>query len=103
MTTLPPGVTLQQIAGGPNYYTNNGFTSAANAGWDSPNFFPIGPWLDMLITQSDATRWHDLGWNTAYRNHRRTAICRLRGQTGYRLYRITMRSCRAPVLRPLGY
>ena len=65
MTTLPPGVTLQPIDGGPNYYTNNGFTSAANAGWDSPNFFMIGVWEDMLITQSDATRWHDLGWNTA--------------------------------------
>ena len=61
MTTLPPGVTLQPIDGGPNYYTNNGFTSAANAGWDNPSFFPIGPWFDMLVTQSDATRWHDLG------------------------------------------
>ena len=59
-------VTLQPIDGGPNYYANNGFTYAANAGWDNPNFFPIGPWEDMLITQSDATRWRDLGWNTAF-------------------------------------
>jgi hypothetical protein len=64
MTTLPPGVTLQQIDGGPNYYSNNGFTYAANAGLDTT--IPIGPWLDMLITQSDANRWHDLGWNFAY-------------------------------------
>jgi Protein of unknown function (DUF642) len=63
---LPAGVTLQQIDGGPNYYANNGSTYAAAAGWDNPNFFPIGPWLDMLVTQSDADRWHDLGWNTAF-------------------------------------
>ena len=29
---LPSGVTLQQIDGGSNYYANNGFTYAANAG-----------------------------------------------------------------------
>ena len=64
--TLPAGVTLQQIDGGPNYYANNGFTYAANAGWDNPDFFAIGPWLDSLLVQSDATRWLDLGWNTAF-------------------------------------
>lgn len=63
---LPAGVTLRPIDGGPNYYANNGFTYAANAGWDSPNFFAIGPWLDMLVTQSDANRWLDVGWNTAF-------------------------------------
>jgi hypothetical protein len=63
---LPDGVTLKAVDGGPTYYTDHGFTSAAAAGWDSPNFFPIGPWFDMLITQSDANRWHDLGWNTAF-------------------------------------
>src|SRR5262249_3419507 len=41
---LPAGVALQQIDGGPNYYTNNGLTYAHNAGWDDPNFFPIGAW-----------------------------------------------------------
>ena len=66
MTTLPSGVTLQQIDGGPNYYANNGFTYAVNAGWDSPSFFPIGPWLAPILTQSDANRWLDLNWNTAY-------------------------------------
>jgi len=66
MTTLPPGVTLQQIDGGPNYYASNGLTYAVNAGWDNPSFFPIGPWSDMLLTQSDATRWLDLNWNTAF-------------------------------------
>lgn len=65
MATLPSGVTLQQIDG-VNYYSSHGLTYAVNAGWDNPNFFPIGPWLDMLITQSDATRWHDLDWNTAF-------------------------------------
>ena len=64
--TLPPGVTLQPIDGGPTYYASNGFTYAANAGWDNPNFIPIGPWLDMLVTQSDATRWRDLDWNTGF-------------------------------------
>ena len=64
--TLPAGVTLQQIDGGPNYYGNNGFTYAAAAGWDSPNFFPIGPWLAPLLDQSDANRWLDLGLNTAF-------------------------------------
>ena len=63
---IPPGVTLKPIDGGPNYYANNGFTYAANAGWDNPNFFSVGVWQDMLITQSDANRWIDLGWNTAF-------------------------------------
>jgi hypothetical protein len=40
---LPAGVTLKQIDGGPNYYGDHGFTYAHNAGWDSPIFFPIGP------------------------------------------------------------
>jgi len=55
--TLPSGVTLQQIDGGPTYYASNGFTYAANAGWDNPSFIPIDPWEDMLVTQSDANRW----------------------------------------------
>src|SRR5262249_13830317 len=59
-----PGVTLQQIDGGPNYYSNNGFGYAVNAGWDSPHFFPISIWFGRL-TQADADRWHDLGINTA--------------------------------------
>src|SRR5208337_2759401 len=66
MSALPTGVTLQQIDGGPNYYANNGLTNAVNMGWDNPSFFPIGPWFDMLNTQSDANRWANLGWNTAY-------------------------------------
>jgi hypothetical protein len=48
---LPPGVTLQAIDGetmltpttmSNNYYSRNGYTQAANAGWDAPTFFPIG-------------------------------------------------------------
>ena len=63
---LPAGVTLRPIDGGTSYYANNGFTYAANAGWDNPNFFSIGVWLDFLTSQSDANRWHDLSWNTAF-------------------------------------
>jgi Bacterial Ig-like domain len=64
--TLPPGVTLQQIDGGPNYYANNGLTYAHNAGWDNPDFFPIGAWAAPIQTTADATRWAQLGWNTAW-------------------------------------
>jgi len=63
---LPPGVTLTQIDGGPDYYCSHGFTHACAAGWDNPSFFPIGPWLAPMAFQSDADRWHDLGWNTAW-------------------------------------
>ena len=63
---LPSGVTLQQIDGGSNYYSANGFTYAANAGWDSPSFFPIGLWLAPMISQANANRWHDLNLNTAF-------------------------------------
>ena len=64
--SLPPGVTLQQIDGGPNYYCNNGFTYACNAGWDNPSFFSIGPWLAPIRSQADIDRWKDLGLNTAF-------------------------------------
>ena len=66
MSTLPFGVTLDPIDGGPNYYADNGLTYAAVAGWDNPSFFPVGPWEDNLATQSDANRWIDLGWNTSF-------------------------------------
>ena len=65
MPTLPPGVTLQPIDGGANYYANNGFSQAVSAGWDN-GVIPIGPWLAPMLTQSDATRWADLGFNTAF-------------------------------------
>ena len=63
---LPPGVTLQQIDGGSTYFASHGLTYAANAGWDSPSFIPIGLWLPPLTTQSDANRWHALDINTAF-------------------------------------
>ena len=63
---MPLGVTLEQINGGPNYYGDQGLTYAHNAGWDSPSFFPIGPFLASLVTRSDAARWLDVGWNTAF-------------------------------------
>ena len=59
-TPLPAGVTLRNIDGGPNYYANHGFTHAVNAGWDDPDFFPIGLWLAGMQTQADADRWKDL-------------------------------------------
>ena len=63
--SLPAGVTLQQIGGGPDYYADNGFTYAANAGWDSPSFFMIGIFAGSLTQQSDASRWLALGVNTS--------------------------------------
>ena len=63
---LPSGVTLQQIDGGSNYYANNGFTYAANAGWDSPNFFPIGPWEAPIFDQNDVNTYRALNWNTFF-------------------------------------
>ena len=63
---LPPGVTLEQIDGGPSYYSSHGFTYAANAGWDDPSFFPIGVWYAHVLTQADADRWKDLGLNTVF-------------------------------------
>jgi hypothetical protein len=73
--SLPSGVTLTAIDGETmsspcvmtnSYYANNGFTYAHTLNWDSPSFFPIGPWLAPLAATSDATRWATLGWNTAF-------------------------------------
>ena len=64
--SLPAGVTLQQINGGPEYYADNGLTNAVNAGWDNPSFFPIGAWAAPINTSSDVARWETLGWNTAW-------------------------------------
>ena len=63
---LPPGVTLQHIDGGPTYYADHGFTNAVNMGWDSPNFFPIGPFDSSYSSQTDVNTWSALGWNTAF-------------------------------------
>jgi hypothetical protein len=61
--TLPTGVTLQPIDGGPNYYCSHDFTNACDGGWDNPSFFPIGPyWGDYV-----AATWADVGWNTGFR------------------------------------
>jgi hypothetical protein len=64
--TLPPGVTLRDIDGGPTYYGDNGFSYAANAGWDNPAFFPIGLWLPPMRSQADANRWLDLNINAFF-------------------------------------
>jgi hypothetical protein len=59
-TGLPAGVTLREIDGGPSYYADHGFSYAVNAGWDDPDFFPIGLWLAPMRSQADADRWKDL-------------------------------------------
>src|SRR6266480_6361460 len=64
MTTLPLGVTLQQIDGGPTYFADHSFTYAVNMGWDDPNFFSVGIWNGTILTQADVDRWNDLGLNT---------------------------------------
>ena len=64
MATLPPGVTLQPIDGGPTYFADHGFTYAVNMGWDDPDFFSIGIWSGSMNSDSDASRWADLGLNT---------------------------------------
>jgi hypothetical protein len=71
---LPAGVTLKPIDGGPNYYCSHGFTNACNDGWDSPSFFPVGPWYGRVTSTSDVTRWKDLGWNTAFRTDSATNL-----------------------------
>ena len=63
---LPPGVTLQQIDGGPTYYASNGLTDAAAMGWDNPNFFAIGPFDSAYTSQTDVNTWSALGWNTDF-------------------------------------
>ena len=62
-SSLPAGVTLRDIDGGPSYYADHGFTYAAQAGWDRPDFFPIGLWQAPMHTQADADRWRDLNLN----------------------------------------
>jgi hypothetical protein len=44
---LPAGVTLVDIDGGTNFYTNNGFTYSAAAGMDT-TMFPILDWLQGM-------------------------------------------------------
>lgn len=82
---LPPGVTLQQIDGGPTYYASNGFTYAANAGfngmsWDDPRFFPIASDYCFYSDNSTAT-FFDLGLNFTHRVTGGTdlSICRNAG------------------------
>jgi hypothetical protein len=77
-STLPAGVSLLAPDGGTTYFATNGFTVAASfptsiaytsgtvtysAGWDSPNFIPVGG----FVPNGDATMvsmYHDVNWNT---------------------------------------
>lgn len=63
---LPPGVTLQQIDGGPTYYASNSLTYAVSAGWDSPSFFPIGDDYCFYPANNPAT-FFDVGLNFTHR------------------------------------
>ncbi|MGZ4181607.1 MAG: hypothetical protein ACXVUL_13120 [Solirubrobacteraceae bacterium] len=58
---LPSGVTLQQLDGGPNYYSK--FSNAV--GWDSPNFYPIAVFNQSLGYNNGA---YDASQITAYKN-----------------------------------
>ena len=62
--TPPPGVTLQAIDGGSNYYCSHNFTQACSDGWDSPTFFPIGPFWGAY--SSEESTWAAVHWNTAF-------------------------------------
>ena len=64
--SLPGGVSLQQIDGGPSYYCSSGFTYACNAGWDNSSFFPILDDYAFYTTNSTAT-FKALGLTTAVR------------------------------------
>ena len=69
--SLPAGVTLRQIDGGPNYYCSNGFTYACSSSfngmsWDDPKFFPIIDDYSFYPSNSTAT-FKDLGLNTTDR------------------------------------
>lgn len=63
---LPAGVTLQNIDGGPAYYSSNGFTNAAVAGWDSQSFFPVIDDFSFYPSNSTTT-FKALGLNTSVR------------------------------------
>lgn len=73
---LPPGVTLQNIDGGPTWYADNGYTVASSpdstmsgAGalsWDNPAFFPIAVDYGFYPGNSTAT-FKALGLNTVHR------------------------------------
>jgi hypothetical protein len=62
---IPTGVTLQSVDGGADYYSRNGFTYAAAAGWDSPDFFPICLFLERIDNTANFNTWIDLGLNVA--------------------------------------
>ena len=66
MTTLPAGVTLQQIDGGPTYYASNGSTNAVT--WDGTirrsSRLVLGS--SSYSSQTDVNTWAGLGWNEAF-------------------------------------
>jgi len=80
---LPPGVVLQPIDGGANFYTGHGYTKAAAL--DSPNFFPIGIWYPSLNTESDVATYEALGINML---DRPDGACKLSLLTGTGIYAI---------------
>lgn len=78
-TFFPAGVTLRAIDGGFNYYGDNGFTYAHNAGWDDPGTFPIGIFLGRMNNQADADRWIDQSMHAFWdidHNNCQLSVCR---------------------------
>jgi hypothetical protein len=60
---IPPGVTFEDIMGGPTYYADNGFTYAVTYGFDDPDFFPIAGFLQDAKDQSDCDALLARGYN----------------------------------------
>jgi hypothetical protein len=58
-STLPPGVTLVPIDGGPDY-----FARWSNSLPTDPSFFPVGVWNETLAELSWIPMYRDLGINT---------------------------------------
>lgn len=64
-TPPPPGeLNLPRVAweGGPSYYQQ--FPAFAGRGWTDPNFFPLGVWLQDVISQADVDKDKSVGLNT---------------------------------------
>jgi hypothetical protein len=80
--SLPSGVALRQIDGGPNYYCANGLTYACEDGWDNPSFFPILDDYAFYSTNSTST-FKDLGLNTDLRVTGGTSMSYLRNAGVY--------------------
>lgn len=71
-SSLPSGVSLEPIDGGPHYYCSAGFTNACNSeksypakSWDDPTFFPIAQ--DYYYCSQPPSEWLREGLNVVSR------------------------------------